>query len=161
TRGPAAVSGAGPGAAALAEGVLMSMALRKVVCALALALTVALGLGAALWTFRRLAAEPPSGNQAAGPRGGAPTRSGPEAAARAVAFKERKTFRGPRRGDKARVVQFLAFSPDGKRLVEGDSQDARVYDAATGKELAALRGTVPKLTAVNPETGAESQTMTV
>jgi RNA polymerase sigma factor (sigma-70 family) len=161
TRGSAAAGGAGPGAAALAEGVLMSMALRKVVCALALALTVALGLGAALWAFRGSAAEPPSGNPAAGPRAAAPKRSAPRAVARAVAFKERKTFRPPRRDGQARVVQFLAFSPDGKRLVEGDSQDARVYDAGTGKELAALRGPVPKLTAVNPETGAESPTMTV
>jgi RNA polymerase sigma factor (sigma-70 family) len=156
TEGSAAASGVSPGAAALAEGVLMSMSLAKLKFAVAIALTVALLLGAVQWTFRGLTAGPPSTTKPEKPRAAARKPVG-----RIVGFKERKTFKMARRPDKAGDVQFLAFSPDGKRLVEGDSQEARLYDAATGKELAALKGPVPKLTAVIPETGAEAKTLTV
>jgi RNA polymerase sigma factor (sigma-70 family) len=161
TRGPAAAGGASPGAAALAEGELLSMSLTKVKFAAALALTVALGLGAGLWTFRTLAADPPPESKAGRPGAAAPKAAAPKAVARVVSFQERKTFKSARRPDTARAVQFLAFSPDGKRLVEGDSREASLFDAATGKELAALKGPVEKPTPFNLETGVKGQIATL
>src|SRR5262249_34839783 len=118
---------------------------------------LALGLGAGLWTFRAPAAGPPPGNKAEEPRAAAPKAAAPKAAARAMPFQERKTFKAAKRSDTDRAVQFLAFSPDGKWLVEGDSREASLFDAATGKELAALKGSVAKPKSVNPGTGAEGK----
>jgi RNA polymerase sigma factor (sigma-70 family) len=161
TKGSAAASRVGPAAAALAEGMLMSMTLRKAVVATALALTVALCLGAALWTLRGLAADRPAGHKGEEPRATTPKRAAPNPVARVARFQERKSFKPAKRSDKDRLVQFLAFSPDGKRLVEGDSREAGIYDAATGKELATLKGPVAKLNVVIPETGAEGTVLTV
>jgi RNA polymerase sigma factor (sigma-70 family) len=161
TKSCASASDVGRGAAALAEGVLMSMTLRKIVCATALALTIALGLGAALWAFRGPAADGPAGNKAEEPRAATPKRAVPNPVTTFVRFQERKTFKAAKRSDKDRVVQFLAFSPDAKRLVEGDSREAGIYDAATGKELATLKGPVAKQNVVIPETGAEGTVLTV
>jgi RNA polymerase sigma factor (sigma-70 family) len=144
TRGSASASRAAPGAAALAEGVLRTMSLTKLRFAAALALTVVLGLGAGLWTFRALTAGPPSGDKVEAPRARDPNAAAPKAVTRVVPFQERKTFKTAKRSNKDRAVQFLAFSRDGKWLVEGDSREASVFDAATGQKLVALKGTVPK-----------------
>src|SRR5262249_60085100 len=100
TGGPAAGRGASPAAAALAEGVLKSMSLTKVRFAAALALTVALGLGAGLWTLAGPAADPPSGNKAEAPRAAAPKAITPKADARGIPFQERKTFKSAKRSNK-------------------------------------------------------------
>jgi RNA polymerase sigma factor (sigma-70 family) len=159
TRGSAAAPGASRGAAVLAQGVLKSMALTKLRFAAALALTVALGLGAGLWALAVPAADPPSRDKAGAPTAGAPSAVAPKAVSRAAPFQERRTFKAARRSDRDRVVQFLAFSPDGKWLVEGDSREAGLYDGATGKELAALKGSVAKANPVNLETGAEGKVL--
>jgi RNA polymerase sigma factor (sigma-70 family) len=149
TSGLAGAGGAAPVGAALAEGVLKSMSLTKAKFAAVLALAVALGLGAGLWAFRAPGPESASGDKAERPRTVAP-----KVAAGAVAFKERETFKSAKRGIKDRPVQFLAFSPDGKELVEGDSREASLFDSATGKELLALKGSVSKVGPVNLEAGA-------
>jgi RNA polymerase sigma factor (sigma-70 family) len=161
TKGSAAASGVSPGVAALAGGELLSMSLTKAKFAAALALAVALGLAAGRWTFRAPAADPPSEDRAGGPSAAAPKAAAPKAVARVVSFRERKTFKAAKRPDNARVVQFLAFSPDGKRLVEGDSREASLLDAATGKELAALQGPVPKGEVVNLKAGPPSKELAV
>ena len=155
-KGSAAADGISPGAAALAEEASMSLSLTKLKLAAALALLVALGFAAGLRTSHPLAAEPPSEGKPAKPDAAAPKPDAP-----AAPFQERKTFKpavAPARLDR---VQFLAFAPDGQRLVEGDSREARLYDATTGQRLAALKGPVPKLNPINPETGAVGKERTV
>src|SRR5262245_29417987 len=143
------------GAAALAEGVLRSMSLTKLRFAAVLALTVVLGLGAGLWRLSAPAADPPSQGKAEAPRAEAQNADAPKTVTRAVSFQERQSFKTAKRSIKVRAVQFLAFSPDGKWLVEGDSREASLFDAATGKELVALKGSVRKMTTFNLVDGKE------
>jgi RNA polymerase sigma factor (sigma-70 family) len=161
TRGCEGASGASPTAAVLAREVLKTMSLTKARFTAVLALTVILGLGAGLWGAAGAAGDPPFGKKAEVPRAETRKAFAPNAVARAVRFQERKTFKRARRSDKERVVQFLAFSPSGKWLVEGDSREASLFDAATGRKLADFKGTIRKKAPVNLLTGEEGSVLTV
>jgi hypothetical protein len=117
--------GALPAAAALADGVLRSMTMLKVLWISLIVLLAGAAGGAGLWLGRSAAAPPlaPPPVAALAPAAPAP--------APRPDFKLRPG--GP--------VRALAFSHDGKRLAAADADGAvHVYNAADGKQTAVLNG---------------------
>ncbi|HEY7428255.1 MAG TPA: sigma-70 family RNA polymerase sigma factor [Gemmataceae bacterium] len=136
----AALGGAGGSPiAALAESVLKGLSAAKLAGMMAVVLTVALSVSAVAMVYRTPAAMSPEDKPPAAPaapqraEAGKPAKrvdaQGDPLPAGAIARLGTVRFRH------GQQIMFLAFTPDGKRLLSQGGDGVRVWDAATGKEL--------------------------